>query len=104
MNWRGFYYTHMWKETREAYKKSVGGLCERCRERGVVRAAEVVHHKIHLSPQNIQNPEITMGWDNLVALCRECHDEVHGKSGRRWAVGPDGTISPRSEKRIRSEI
>ena len=95
-SWRGFYNTKAWKDTRDAYKRSVGGLCERCQERGIIRAADYVHHKVHLTPQNVLNPEITLAWSNLQALCSECHAEVH-RGVRRWKVMPDGTIASRSE-------
>lgn len=93
-DWRGFYNTTAWKETRRAYKKSVGGLCERCAERGIVRAADVVHHRTHLTPKNVTNPEVALGWGNLVALCTDCHAAVHAGE-KRWRVLPDGTIAPR---------
>lgn len=74
--------------------KSRGGLCERCLARGVVTPAEIVHHKIHLTPENVHDPNIALSWDNLEAVCRKCHAELHGKNpeGKRWHVGPDGQV------------
>lgn len=92
--WRGFYNTKVWQDTRNAYKRSVGGLCERCAERGIIRAADVVHHKVHLSAKTVENPEIALGWCNLIALCADCHAAVHAGE-KRWKVGPDGRIAPR---------
>jgi 5-methylcytosine-specific restriction endonuclease McrA len=48
------------------------GLCVRCG-----RPGEIVHHKIHLTPQNINDPSIALGEDNLELLCRDCHAIVH---------------------------
>ena len=39
-----FYTTFEWKRCREAYAKSVGGLCERCLKKGLVVPGEIVHH------------------------------------------------------------
>jgi len=72
-----FYRSKAWRRTRKAYFESVHGLCERCRERGVVRAGEIVHHKIHLTPQNIGDPSITLGYTNLELVCRDCHAQEH---------------------------
>lgn len=74
---KGFYRSKSWKHTREAYFNSVHGLCERCRAQGVISKGEIVHHKEHLTPENINNPEIALGFDNLELLCRPCHAEEH---------------------------
>lgn len=50
-------------------------ICERCGD-----VAHIVHHKIYITPGNIQSPEITLDWENLEALCQDCHNrEHHGK-------------------------
>ena len=47
-----------------------------------------------LTPENIDNPEITLNYNNLELLCRQCHAEVHDKRKkcRRFTIGPDGEI------------
>lgn len=59
-------------------------LCENCLRKGIYKPAEIVHHIIELDPINIENPEIALCFDNLEAVCRECHDEYHDNHGR-WA-------------------
>ena len=54
-----FYSSDAWKQTRRAYRKSVGGLCERCRDRGEIRAGEIVHHIRHLTPEESDERIIT---------------------------------------------
>ena len=44
-----------------------------------------MHHIEELTPFNITNPEITLGFDNLELLCRECHLREHDLEGGRWA-------------------
>ena len=90
-----FYKSIQWQNTRNAYAKSVGGLCEVCKAKGIYTAGEIVHHKIHLTPQNISNPDVSLAWDNLQLLCRECHAEAHTQSERRYSVDDLGRVSPR---------
>ena len=84
-----FYTSEAWAKNRKAYAKSVGGLCERCLTKGLYTPGKVVHHKIHLSPDNITDPNITMGWDNLQLLCQDCHAAVHRRE-KRWHFDKDG--------------
>lgn len=89
-----FYGTSAWEKCSKDYLRSVGGICERCAARGEVTPAEIVHHKIHLTPDNVHDPSISLSWDNLMAVCRACHAEMHGRNpeGRRWKVSPDGKV------------
>lgn len=50
-----------------------------------------MHHKKHLTPKNINDPEITLNWDNLELLCLDCHQKEHDK-GHRYRVDPDGRV------------
>lgn len=85
-----FYSSIGWRECRKAYSASVGGLCERCLENGRYSPGEVVHHKVPLNAGNINDPTITLNWDNLMLLCARCHAEIH--SGKRWTVDEFGRI------------
>lgn len=79
---RTFYKGKAWQNTRKAYVKRVGGLCEECLKQGIYRAGEIVHHKIELTPENINDPVISLSWDNLILLCRDCHAKAHGNKKR----------------------
>jgi len=37
-----------------------------------------VHHKIKLTPYNVNNPEVALNWENLQLLCIDCHNREHG--------------------------
>lgn len=84
-----FYNSPAWKKCRAAYKKSVHGLCERCGETG-----EIVHHKIPLTPENINDPNITLNFINLRLECRSCHGFSHGNSPTRegFRFDSDGNL------------
>lgn len=71
--------------------KRARGLCEACLSKGLYRPGEIVHHKTPLTPENISNPEVTMNWDNLQLLCRDCHAVAH-KPEKRYKVDELGRI------------
>lgn len=92
---RKFYSSQAWNNCRTAYMNKVHHLCERCLAKGIMKPADIVHHKIELTPENIGNPKITLASENLQAVCRECHAEIHGmktKKSRRYVIGPNGNI------------
>lgn len=91
-----FYYTQAWRKCRDAFVKSKGGLCELCLSRGIYKPIEEVHHKIHLNADNINDPNITLNWDNLMGLCHDCHMEVHSSAKVvRYEVDAQGNVRPR---------
>ena len=72
---RKFYNSSSWVKTSKAYKEHKYNICEKCGEIG-----EEVHHIIPLTPSNINNPEISLSWDNLMLLCRSCHELIEEKA------------------------
>ena len=89
-----FYKSQAWKNCRDRYARQVGGLCERCLEKGMIVSGEIVHHKIHLNPANISDESVTLNPDNLELLCRKCHGEVHGKQkSTRYEVDECGRVT-----------
>lgn len=88
---RLFYDSEAWKNCREAYRKSKGGLCELCLKNGIVRAGRIVHHKIHLDADNIGDPNVTLNWDNLELVCMDCHAAEHGNK-KRYKVDLLGNV------------
>lgn len=86
-----FYHSKDWIDTRQAYLISQHYLCERCGE-----PAKVVHHKHYLTKQNINNADIALNWDNLEALCQDCHNKEHHAAAdtRRYKFDADGNVIP----------
>ena len=82
---RKFYSSKAWQDCRNEYMKQAHYLCENCLRRGIYRPAEIVHHKIELDPITIERPEISLNFNNLEAVCRECHSLYHETSGGRFA-------------------
>ena len=88
-----FYSSKAWQDCRNNYAAMRGHLCENCLKRGIYTPGEIVHHMIEINPVNICNPEISLNFDNLRLLCRDCHAEAHGPGkGRRYVIGPNGEI------------
>lgn len=67
-----FYKSKAWKDAQAAFMKSKHYICERCG-----RPAKIVHHKTYITPQNINDPSITLSFANLEALCADCHNKEH---------------------------
>lgn len=72
------------------------GMCERCFERGKLVPAKVVHHKKHLTPQNVSDPKVALAYDNLQRLCQDCHAVVHsGRQESRVTFDENGNVMPK---------
>lgn len=87
-----FYKSKAWQACRLAYAKSAGGLCEQCMKNGLYTPGVIVHHKVHITPENISCPEITMDFNNLELLCRDCHAAQHNSHKRRYRTDDMGRI------------
>lgn len=71
---KSFYLSAAWEKTRAAYLMSQDYICERCGQ-----PAKIVHHKRWLNRENINDISVTLCWDNLEALCQDCHNKEHHK-------------------------
>ena len=65
-NWRKIRHINL---TRTPY-------CERCNSKGLIRIATMVHHIDGNSRNNAD--------ENLMSLCKHCHEEIHHEAGERW--------------------
>lgn len=68
-----FYNSKTWIRTQTVYRQMHYGICERCGKPN----GTIVHHKIYLSEHNINNPNISLSYDNLELLCIDCHNHEH---------------------------
>ena len=71
-------------------------LCERC-----PAPALIAHHKEYLTPDNIGDASVTLDWDNLEALCQECHNIEHFETVTAtrpgFAFDEDGNLVEREQ-------
>lgn len=89
---RAFYKSKEWAACRESYLASVGGLCEECMKAGRITPAVIVHHKVELTENNIDDPSITINPQNLEAVCLDCHNKIHMPGRKRYTVDEMGRI------------
>lgn len=87
-----FYKSPAWLACRAAYI-TARPLCEDCLARGIYTPAEIVHHIRPITPENINDPKITLSFDNLRAVCRECHAKEHGARVKRYKLDELGRVT-----------
>jgi 5-methylcytosine-specific restriction protein A len=76
---KAFYNSGAWIECREAYIISVHGLCEKCLAKDIIQPGWIVHHTIRLTPQNTNNPEISLNHKHLRYDCQTCHNQEYNQ-------------------------
>jgi len=94
-----FYRSKAWQQCRASYIASVHGLCESCLKKNIVNPGYIVHHTVKITPENINDPSITLNHKLLRYDCLECHnaDELneHGfKSQARCMFDIEGNVIP----------
>lgn len=71
---KAFYGSMKWKNARRAYirfRESIdGGACEHCKR----RRGYIVDHIDPITPENINDVNITLNEDNFQYLCHACHN------------------------------
>lgn len=97
---KSFYKSKQWQKCRAAYiakRKAIdGGMCESCHE----RPGYIVHHKIELTPENINDPDVALGHGNLKYDCTECHNRENGRGNHdvpglvQYVFGSEGDLIP----------
>ena len=68
-----FYNSSEWKTLRNYKFGQADGLCENCKKNGIVRAAREIHHVIPID----EDWSKRLDYENLIALCPDCHNEQH---------------------------
>ena len=86
-----FYKSAAWMKCAKAYRRERAGLCERYLKKSRIVPGEEVHHKIRLTPENINDPAVALCWDNLELLCKDCHKKEHRAA--RWRADEMGKIA-----------
>lgn len=105
-----FYHSPQWLKNRKNYLMRTletpfgtipPGMCEICFRHGDLVPAKVVHHKVHLTPENINDPHYTLAYENLQRLCQDCHALVHsGQPQQRVAFDENGRLLPVERKEL----
>ncbi len=88
---KNFYNSKAWQSCRASFiaKRIMidGGLCEHCKD----SLGYIVDHKKEITPENINNVNITLNHDNLQYLCLKCHNtKTFSKDKRRCTFDEEG--------------
>lgn len=70
-----FYSTKEWELVRLLALQRDNYLCVRCRAKGIIKLAEMVHHKIPIKVDYNKRTNLS----NLESLCEACHNKVDHK-------------------------
>jgi hypothetical protein len=93
-----FYNNESWEQCRTGFMQSKGWMCERCAKTGSVNIAKIAHHKLYLTESNINDPAVSLDWENLEALCQDCHNKEHHKRQTgRYYFDNDGNVVIRKQ-------
>ena len=68
-----FYQSKEWQQLRQAKWCQADGLCELCRKNGIIKEAKEIHHIIPIAEAWSKR----LDYDNLIALCSDCHNAQH---------------------------
>lgn len=94
-----FYKSTAWRQVRTECIQRAGGLCEICLKTGDIVPGVIVHHKEHITPENISNPAVTLTLDNLEFVCISCHNLIHKdeeiKQGKNKKSNKNRSTQPR---------
>lgn len=90
-----FYKSKAWKRARKQVIAETDGLCERCRAKGLDEPGYIAHHKKHITPENINDKNITLNINNLEYVCKKCHNKEHKVKGNdRYRFDSNGNLLP----------
>lgn len=73
--YKSFYNSVEWKRLRAIKFSNANGLCEKCLKNGIVKVGVEVHHIVPIDV----NWNLRLSYDNLILLCRDCHNEIHNR-------------------------
>lgn len=78
-----FYVWGPWKRIRRSVLQMDHWECQRCKEQKRYTKAKIVHHVNHVKKHPDMALDIWYTWQgekkrNLVSLCHDCHEAVHG--------------------------
>lgn len=74
---KNFYNSKEWNQLRNFKFAEANGLCEECKQKGITRAGIDVHHIVPIE----ENWDKRLDYDNLILLCKECHNQKHNRGG-----------------------
>lgn len=75
-----FYNSKEWRQLREQLIVAANFLCADCGENYLKDSAQLIgHHIKNLTPQNINDVNVSLNPANIKIICRRCHDKAHDR-------------------------
>lgn len=74
-NIHAFYVNGIWLKVRDEVLNEQHHECQICKAKGIYSEAVTVHHIKYLR----QHPELALTKSNLMAVCKDCHYNIHHK-------------------------
>lgn len=71
--YNSFYCSREWQQLRQAKWVAENGLCELCKKQGIIKEAREIHHIVPIEKDWSKR----LDYDNLLALCSDCHNQQH---------------------------
>lgn len=74
-----FYHSKAWRDLSYLLRLK-SGKCQRCGRIADMKQLHA-HHKVLLTPSNVNDVSISLNPDKIEILCNSCHDEEHNRFG-----------------------
>lgn len=90
---KGFYRSKLWQDKRREILRRDLYTCEICGGR-----ASEVHHEVELTPDNIDDPSVTLNNNLLRSLCGDCHKAItlnRIDCAEEFVFDENGQLTPR---------
>lgn len=82
---KNFYTSSRWIKFRLLLINQRGNKCERCGEM-IPRSIDIIgHHKTELTPENVNDYNISLNPNNVELICFDCHNQIHNRFGYKVA-------------------
>jgi hypothetical protein len=81
-----FYCTQAWQDLSYNSKIAAGGKCSRCGYIADKMSELIGHHKIELTEDNVDDPNISLNRENIEVICQQCHNKQHRRFGSKQNV------------------
>lgn len=81
-----FYCSKPWRDLSYTLKIKANGKCNRCNQSLLDFSKLIGHHKIELTEQNVDDPNVSLNYDNIEVICNLCHNKEHRRFGNKQNV------------------
>jgi hypothetical protein len=79
---KSFYASEAWVTLRLLLINERGNRCEHC-NKIIPKSKDLIgHHKIELTPENVNDRSISLDPEMIEIICFDCHNKVHNRFGR----------------------